>query len=99
MSGDDTGRMTAHELGMIMGKLEGIHRSQSKMERQLDTQTMEIAAIRTDVALIKSEQVERKEEIASIDARVSNHSRDIARIRGSWKMSAVKYIGTGSVGA
>ncbi len=99
MSGDDTGKMTAHELGLILGKLEGIHRSQSKMENQLDTQSMSIAAIQTDVAVIKSVQTTQTEAHDALEARVDKHSQDLSSMKGTWKMAVVRYTGTGGLGA
>jgi septal ring factor EnvC (AmiA/AmiB activator) len=96
---ENSGKFEARELGIILGKLDGIHDTQSRMQRQLETQSTEIAAIRTDIAVIKTEQAERNKALDELEERVDSQSTDLAKVKGSWKMAIVRYTATGGAGA
>lgn len=105
--GDGNGRTDAKEIGLILGKLEGIYRSQGDLQRSLeetnrslDTLCEAIAEINTAIAVMRSQQEIKDRELAALRARVEAKSSGTADLsRNSWKGAAVRYGGAGGLGA
>lgn len=97
--GNGSGKTEARELGIIIGKLDGIHRSQSRVEAEVQEIRATVTAMSTEMAVMREKQTEERRDLEALEARVDGHSRDLQKFRGSWKMAIVKYGASTGAGA